>query len=79
MAQHEIVATSLCVAVPIGISGSLVHFGAGNINVRACGLIALSAFGAMGVASRFLSEIDDSQLKRLFAVVLAASSLNMLR
>ena len=79
MPQHEIVATSLAVAVPIGISGSLVHYSAGNIHMRSCGAIALSAFCAMGFTSRFLDQIEDSHLKRIFSVVLAGSALNMLR
>ena len=65
--------------MPIGISGSLVHYSAGNIHVRSCGAIALSAFVAMGFTSRFLDQIEDGHLKRIFAVVLAGSALNMLR
>ena len=71
MSQHEIVSSSLAVAAPIGMSGSLVHYSAGGINVRACGVIAVSTCAAMGAASRFIDQIDDGQLKRIFAVVLA--------
>lgn len=79
MPQHEIIATSLAVAVPIGVSGSLVHYRAGRINAGSCILLAGSACLAMAVTSRYLGGVDDSRLKRVFAVLLVTSSLNMLR
>ena len=79
MLQHEVIATSLLVAVPIGVSGSLVHFRAGRINLMSCGLIAGSATVAMGAASRCLSGIDDTQLKKIFAALLVGSAFTMIR
>jgi len=77
--QHEIVATSLLVVLPIGLSGTLVHWRAGRVNLRSCGLLAGVALGACGLTSRYLGEIDDAALKKLFTTVLLGSALNMLR
>jgi uncharacterized membrane protein YfcA len=77
--QHEIVATSLLVAVPIGISGSIVHMQAGRVHPRSCGVVAGSALLACGAASRVLRDFDDSNLKRLFTCVLVGSALSMMR
>jgi uncharacterized protein len=79
MPQHEIVATSLFVAIPIGLSGSLVHYKAGRIDLKACTVIAACAFAACGVTSRFLADIDDANLKKVFTAVLVASAVNMIR
>jgi uncharacterized membrane protein YfcA len=79
MPQHEIVATSLLVAIPIGLSGSLVHYKAGRIDLKACTVIAACAFAACGVTSRFLADIDDANLKKVFTAVLVASAVNMIR
>lgn len=77
--QHEIVATSLLVVLPIGLSGTLVHWRAGRVNLRSCSLLAGVALGACGLTSRYLGEIDDDALKKLFTTVLVGSALNMLR
>ena len=79
MPQHEIVATSLLVAVPIGASGSLVHLRAGRVNPRSCGVVAGAAIVACGAASRFLAGFDDSRLKKLFTCVLVGSAVSMMR
>ena len=73
------VATSLLVAVPIGVSGSLVHYRAGRIHAASCGAIATAALVACGVTSRFAQDIDDAGLKRIFTAILVGSALNMLR
>ena len=79
MPQHEIVATSLVVAVPIGLSGTLVHLRAGRVNPKACTAVAASALVACGVASRVMRDFEDSNLKKLFTCVLVGSALSMLR
>jgi uncharacterized membrane protein YfcA len=45
MPQVEAVATSLIAMVPTGLSASLWHFRAGNVNMRAAGLISVSCAG----------------------------------
>jgi uncharacterized membrane protein YfcA len=77
--QHEIVATSLLVVLPIGLSGTLVHWRAGRVNLRSCGVLSVAALAACGLTSRFAGQVDDASLKKLFTAVLAGSALNMLR
>jgi len=79
MPQHEVVATSLLVAVPIGLSGSLVHYKAGRINPASAVVVAGAALVTTGLTSRFVKDVDDVSLKRFFAGVLVASSLTMMR
>lgn len=79
MPQHEIIATSLLVAVPIGVSGSLVHVLAGRIDVKSSALLVGSSLIAMGATSRFVGDIDDTTLKRIFSALVAISSISMLR
>lgn len=78
MPQHEIVATSLLVAVPIGMSSALTHAAAGRVPFRTVGWIAGASMVTMAVTSRFLSHLDDAQLKKFFSVVLAGSAVPML-
>jgi len=79
MPQHEVIATSLLVAVPIGLSGSLVHFRAGRINPLSGTVVAGAALVATGLTSRYVKDVDDAALKRVFTGVLVASSLSMLK
>ena len=78
MPQHEIVATSLMAFFPVTITGSLAHYVAGTLHVRAAIIIGAAALCSAGAVSRVVSDIDEVTLRRIFAVVLAASSLNML-
>ena len=58
---------------------SLVHWRAGRIHLRSCGVVAAAALAAGGLTSRFARDVDDATLKRIFTGVLVASSLSMIR
>lgn len=75
MQQHEIVATSLLTTVPMSLSSATAHLVAGRLPLRAAGGIAVASVVTMGATSRLLGEIEDAQLKKIFAVVLFCSSI----
>jgi len=78
MPQHEIIATSLVTIVPIGLTGTVVNLANGYIQFRTGLLLALTGTIGMGVTSRFAKDIDDTALKRIFAMAVSAMSLRFL-
>eukprot|EP00927_Polykrikos_kofoidii_P025959 TRINITY_DN23229_c1_g1_i1.p1 TRINITY_DN23229_c1_g1~~TRINITY_DN23229_c1_g1_i1.p1 ORF type:complete len:369 (-),score=31.46 TRINITY_DN23229_c1_g1_i1:310-1335(-) len=79
MPQHEIIATSLLVAVPLGASASLVHYFGGRLNPRSCIILAGTAFLAMSFTSRFAERVEHGPLQRLFSCMLVVSGVGMMR
>ena len=76
--QHEAVATSLCAMVPIGMSSAVWHFRAGNVKVRAAGLIGTTSALTMYCTAKYLApHIDEDTLRKIFAGLLTLSALKM--
>lgn len=79
MSQHDVVATSLVAMVPTGLSASFFHVRAGNVRLRAAGILAMGCATGMYVTSQFVTmALPEQQLRYIFAAVLAGSSANMI-
>jgi len=78
MPQHEIIATSLVTIVPIGAAGTAVNLVNGYVQFRTGFLMALTGAVGMGVTSRYAKDIDDTSLKKLFAVAISAMAVRFL-
>jgi len=79
MSQHDVVATSLVAMVPTGLSASFFHIRAGNVKLRAAGMLAAGCASGMFVTSQFVTmQLDQQQLRYIFAAMLAGSSVKMI-
>ena len=77
MSQHEAVATSLVAMVPTGLSATLHQ--RKNVHGRAALFIGGSCALAMAGASKFIvPHVSESDMRKIFAAVLAFSSARML-
>ena len=77
MSQHEAVATSLVAMVPTGLSATLHQ--RKNVHGRAALFIGGSCALAMAGASKFIvPRVSESDMRKIFAAVLAFSSARML-
>lgn len=76
--QHLAQGTSLAVIVPTTIVGAAAHARAGRVDWRLVGLIA--AGGVVGglTGAQLALSLDETLLRRLFAVFLAVIALRML-
>jgi hypothetical protein len=80
MSQIDAVATSLLALVPTGLYTSFWQLRAGNVNLRAAGVMTVFCAGGMIVATRYLApKMDDSAMRKVFAGFLFVSGLRMLR
>lgn len=77
MDQHIAVGTSLAATVPMGAVSAGMHLMKGNVHVRTAAIVCSSLLTAMFVASRFVADIDEETLRRMFAVLVAISSARM--
>ena len=76
MSQHEAVATSLVAMVPTGLSAFHQRK---NVHGRAALFIGGSCALAMAGASKFIvPRVSESDMRKIFAAVLAFSSARML-
>jgi len=76
--QLEIIATSLVATVPIAIAGTMVNLMNGYIQFRTGVQMALAGSIGMYVTSRIAKDIDDTVLKRIFAVAVPLMSVRLL-
>ena len=78
-AQHEAQGTSLASIVPTTLVAALVHARAGRIDWRAAAVLGIGGVlgGVLGASSAL--ALDDTLLRRLFAVFLVLMALRMLR
>ena len=80
LTQHEAVATSLVAMVPVGLSSAIWHFKAHNVRLRSAGIIGGgSAVMMLAGATYIAPKVDESVLRRIFAVLLSLSAIQMLR
>lgn len=76
--QQEAQGTSLAIIVPTALVGTLAHARAGRVDWRAGAIVAVgAALGALG-GSRLALSLDETLLKRLFAVFLVLIAVRML-
>lgn len=78
LSQREAQGTSLgLMLLPIGILAAWDYFREGNLNIK-YGLIIAGAFVIGGlVGSRIAHNIDETWLKRSFAILMAAAAVKM--
>jgi uncharacterized membrane protein YfcA len=78
-AQHEAQGTSLAIIVPTTLVAALVHARARRIDWRTAGLLGVGGVvgGVLGASSAL--ALDDTLLRRLFAVFLVLMAIRMLR
>jgi uncharacterized membrane protein YfcA len=80
MTQIDAVATSLFALVPTGLYTSFWQLKAGNVNLRAAGVMAVFCAGGMIFATRCLApNMDDATMRKIFAGFLFVSGVRMFR
>lgn len=73
MSQKVATGTSLSVfLLPVAFLGAMAHYRAGNVNVKASLLIASGLFVGSWLGAQLSLGMNDSMLKRAFAVLLVA-------
>ena len=65
--------------VPIGLSASIFHAMQGNVQGRAALMIASASVTTCGATSMFAGNISEDTMRKVFAALLAVSSISMMR
>jgi uncharacterized membrane protein YfcA len=68
--QHVAQGTSLLVIIPAALSGTVTHYRNGRVSLRDAGFLAAGGVVAAGIGSVLALSVDDSVLRKLFAVFL---------
>lgn len=76
--QHVAQGTSLVVIIPAALSGSLTHYRSGRIALRDAALLAAGGVLGATLGSGLALSVDDSSLRRLFALFLVAVGARMI-
>lgn len=63
--------------LPVGVLGVITYYRAGNVVPKASLLIALGLFIGVFAGSQFAQQLTDSQIRKVFAVFLAATSVKL--
>ena len=80
MSQIDAVATSLLALVPTGLYTSFWQLRAGNVNLRAAGVMTVFCAGGMVFETRYLApKMDDTTMRKIFAGFLFISGLRMMK
>ena len=78
MGIKQAIGTSLAVIVPTAISGAIVHYKAGNVNLQGFILIALGAIIGGILGAKIVSLIPAGVLKTIFAIFMIIAAVRML-
>ena len=79
MSQHMAQGTTLALMVPpIGLLAAWTYYKAGHVDFKVAALICLGFFIGGFIGARFVTEIPDLLLRRIFGVVLLLAALKMI-
>ena len=79
MTQHMAQGTTLALMVPpIGLLAAWTYYKAGYIDFKVAALICLGFFVGGFIGARFVADIPDLLLRRIFGVVLLLAALKMI-
>ena len=79
MTQHMAQGTTLALMVPpIGLLAAWTYYKAGYIDFKVAALICLGFFVGGFIGARFVADISDLLLRRIFGVVLLLAALKMI-
>ena len=79
MSQHTAQGTTLALMVPpIGLLAAWTYYKAGFVDFKIAALICLGFFVGGFIGARFVTDIPDLLLKRIFGVVLLLAAMRMI-
>ena len=79
MTQHMAQGTTLALMVPpIGLLAAWTYYKAGYVDFKVAALICLGFFVGGFIGARFVADISDLLLRRIFGVVLLLAALKMI-
>ena len=79
MSQHMAQGTTLALMVPpIGLLAAWTYYKAGFVDLKAAALICAGFFVGGFIGARFVADIPDLLLKRIFGIVLLLAALKMI-
>lgn len=79
MSQHMAQGTTLALMVPpIGLLAAWTYYKAGHVDFKVAALICLGFFVGGFIGARFVADISDLLLRRIFGVVLLLAALKMI-
>ena len=79
MSQHMAQGTTLALMVPpIGLLAAWTYYKAGYVDFKVAALICLGFFIGGFIGARFVTDIPDLLLKRIFGLVLLLAALKMI-
>jgi len=70
-AQKTAQAISLAVIVPVALSGAILHYRAGNINLRIAAWLTVGGLLGVGIIGAKIGRIDNPTLRLMFGIFLA--------
>lgn len=77
-AQHKAQGTSLAVlTIPVGFLGAMNYYKAGNVDLRAAGIIAAGFIGGSFLGSKLSLSLPEGTIRKVFAVFLVFVALQM--
>ena len=76
--QHVAQGTSLVVIIPAALSGSITHYRNGRVSLRDAALLAGGGVLGATLGSVLALSVDDTILRRLFAIFLLAVAARMI-
>jgi uncharacterized membrane protein YfcA len=79
LSQHTAQGTTLALMVPpIGLLAAWTYYRQGFVDFKIAGLICLGFFFGGLAGAKFATDIPDDILRKIFGVILLASSLKMI-
>lgn len=79
LSQHAAQGTTLALMVPpIGLLAAWTYYKQGFVDFKIAGLICLGFFFGGLVGAKFATDIPEDILRKIFGVILLASSLKMI-
>lgn len=79
MSQHMAQGTTLALMVPpIGLLAAWTYYKAGFVDLKVAALICVGFFVGGFIGARFVADIPDLLLRRIFGIVLLLAALKMI-
>ena len=79
LSQHRAQGTTLALMVPpIGLLAAWTYYKAGFVDLKIAGLICLGFFVGGFIGARYVTQIPDDILRKIFGAVLLIASLRMI-
>lgn len=76
--QHKAQGTSLAVlTIPVGILGAMNYYKAGNVDIRAAGIIAGGFIFGSYFGSKASLSLPETTIRKVFAILLVAIALQL--